>query len=229
MKEARPHIGTLREKPLHASLKQRYAEPGDQVEVSVDGFIIDVVREDLLVEIQTRGFSSMKRKVTTLLDNGHRVRIVHPIAVNKWIVKVEGDGTILDRRLSPKHGHPIDLFSELVSFPELIAHPDLEIDLVLTNEEEWRAHTPGKSWRRHGWSVLERRLIEVVDAVPIRDGHDLVELLPTGLPDPFSTADIADRIVGSRRLAQQMAYCLKKADLIVPDGKIGNAVQYIVA
>ena len=29
--EARPHVGTLGEKPLHAALKRWYAEPGDDV------------------------------------------------------------------------------------------------------------------------------------------------------------------------------------------------------
>jgi hypothetical protein len=54
-------IGLLNEKPLHASLKQWYARPGDRFEVPVDGFVIDVVRDDLLIEIQTRNFSSLKR------------------------------------------------------------------------------------------------------------------------------------------------------------------------
>jgi hypothetical protein len=71
-------IGTLRERPLHASLKRWYARPGDLTEVAVDGFVIDLVRRDLLIEVQTRGFSSVRHKVAALLDRGHHVRIVHP-------------------------------------------------------------------------------------------------------------------------------------------------------
>jgi hypothetical protein len=37
-------ISTLNEKALHANLKSWYAQPGDQFEVCVDGFIIDIVR-----------------------------------------------------------------------------------------------------------------------------------------------------------------------------------------
>jgi hypothetical protein len=33
----------------------------DRFEVPVDGFVIDIVRDDLLIEIQTRNFSSLKR------------------------------------------------------------------------------------------------------------------------------------------------------------------------
>ena len=96
--DAAPHIRTLREKPLHASLKQWYAQPGDGVEVPVDGFVIDLIRDDLLIEVQTRGFSSMKQKVNALIDLGHRVRIVHPIPIDRWIVKIDGDSAVLSRR-----------------------------------------------------------------------------------------------------------------------------------
>ena len=51
-------IGLINEKPLHASLKQWYARPGDRFEVPVDGFVIDIVRDNLLIEIQTRNFAA---------------------------------------------------------------------------------------------------------------------------------------------------------------------------
>ena len=41
-------------KPLHASLKAWYAEAGDRFEVAVDGYVIDLVRDDLLIEIPDR-------------------------------------------------------------------------------------------------------------------------------------------------------------------------------
>jgi len=223
---SQPHIGTLRERPLHASLKRWYALPGDQVEVPVDRFVIDLVRDGLLIEIQTRGFSSMKRKVTDLLDLGHAVRIVHPIAIDRWIVKVDDAGEVIGRRRSPRHGAPTDVFAELVSFPNLIGHPHLGIDLVMTEEEEVRVHTPGKSWRRNGWSVVERRLIEVTDTHVLSAMEDYARLLPVGLPDPFTTADLAASLARPRRSAQQMTYCLRETGLITMVGKAGNAILY---
>jgi len=224
-----PHIGTLREKPLHASLKQWCALPGDRMEVPVDGFVIDLVRDGLLIEIQTGGFSSMKRKLSALLERDHRVRIVHPIATDTWIVKVDEDGTINDPRQSPKHGVPADVFGELVSFPHLIAHPGFEIEVVMTTEEQYRARTGHRAWRRNGWSVLERRLIDVVDSVLLSKPGDLVDLIPGTLPAPFTTADLAAALGRPRRTAQQAAYCLRKAEVITAVGKDGNAVLYEVA
>ena len=221
-----PHIGTLRGKPLHASLKQWYSRPGDHIEVPVDRFVIDLVRDDLLIEVQTRGFSSMKQKLANLLDHGHHVRIVHPIPLNRWIVKADADGRVISRRRSPRHGDPTDLFAELVSFPDLVTHAGLEIHLILTHEEEYRHHTPNRSWRRRGWTVMERRLIDVVDTLMISGPEDLADLLPADLPQPFSTRDLATSLGRSRRVAQQMAYCLRRAGVIAPVDKVGNAVRY---
>ncbi|HEU4895430.1 MAG TPA: hypothetical protein VFT85_06300 [Acidimicrobiia bacterium] len=229
MLEPRASIGTLRERPLHASLKDWYARPGDQVECPVEGFVIDLVRDDLLIEIQTRSFSSMKRKLTSLLELGHRVRIVHPIAIDRWIVKIDESGTVLGRRRSPKHGDPTDVFAELVSFPELLAHPNLEIDLVLTNEDEIRRHDPDMAWRRRGWIVVERHLLEVVESLPLRDVGDITALIPAGVPDPFTTADLADALGRPRRAGQQMAYCLARAGILNIAGKRGKSVLYEVA
>lgn len=224
-----PHIGTLREKPLHSSLKDWCFRTGDGVEVPIDGYVIDLVRDDLLIEVQTRGFASMKQKLISLIDSGHNVRIVHPIALDRWIVKVESDGTIVSRRKSPKHGDPTDVFSELVSFPELLSKDNLEIELVLTAEEEYRRHEEGKAWRRKGWVVMERRLLEVLESRLITSTDDLIQMLPATLPDPFTTADLAEGLERPRRNAQQMAYCLRKAGLIEEVARSGRLVHYQVS
>lgn len=221
-----PHIGVLREKPLHAALKEWYQQPGDLVEHPVDGYVIDLVRGDLLIEIQTSGLAGMKKKVAKLLAEGHPVRIVHPIAVDRTIVKVEDDGTILSRRLSPKHGVVSDVFTQLVSFPDLLVGTDLEVEVVLTVEDEYRTHSPGKAWRRKGWVVHERHLNEVIDSVTLATGIDLLGLLPANLPEPFTTSDLARGLQRPMRNAQQMAYCLRHAGLVEPTGKQGNAIEY---
>jgi hypothetical protein len=70
-------IGTLRETGLHADLKRWYAQPGDEFEIALDGFVIDIRRGQHLIEIQTRSFSSMRRKLLALAER-HPVRVVHP-------------------------------------------------------------------------------------------------------------------------------------------------------
>ena len=220
------HIGTLREKPLHASLKAWFAEPGDRAEVPVDGYVIDLVRGNALIEIQTRGFSSMKKKLRALLESGHNVRIVHPIAVDTYIVKLDDSGQPTPRRLSPKHGDFIDVVGELVAFPDLLNHDGLEVQVVLIRQEEIRAHSEDGPWRRQGWRVVERRLVEILDNLVLTSAQDLAALLPRGLPDPFTTADLAEGLDRPRRVAQQLAYCLRNLDALAEVGRERNAIQY---
>jgi hypothetical protein len=224
--EGAPGIGVLRERHLHASVKRWYAESGDREEVSIDGYVIDLVRGDLLIEVQTRGFAGMKPKVKALLHRGHRLRVVHPIAVDRWIVQVEADGTFLTRRRSPRHGALADVASELITFPELVADPGFEIEVLLTVEEEYRHQVAGKCWRRRGWTVLERRLVEVLDRVVLAEPGDLASLLPAGLPATFTTADLAARLGRPRRTAQHVAYCLARAGVIEDAGKRGHSIAY---
>ena len=94
-------IGCLNEKPLHAALKEWYREEGDEVEAPFEGFVVDLVRDGLLIEIQTRGFSAMRPKFDRLLDS-YAMRLVHPVAAKKWIVKLDEDGREASRRRSPK-------------------------------------------------------------------------------------------------------------------------------
>ena len=219
-------IGTLNEKPLHAALKEWYAQPDDRFEVSVDGFVVDIVRGDLLVEVQTGSFSGIKHKLAVLAAR-HPVRLVYPVAREKWIVKLAGDGhSQLGRRKSPKRGAVEHVFKELVSFPQLLSAPNFSLDVLLIQEEEVRRYDGKRGWRRGGWVTHERRLLEVVGHRLFETPADMRALLPTALAEPFTTAELAAAIVKPRWLAQKMAYCLREMGAIAPVGKRGNAILY---
>ncbi len=223
-----PHIGSLNEKALHAALKTWLAQPNDQLEVPVDGFVIDLVRDDLLIEIQTRSFSSMKRKLLQLIDH-HPVRLVYPIAQEKWILKVADDETTeVSRRKSPKRGSVFELFRELVSFPTLLAHPNFSLAVLLIQEEEVRRFDGKKGWRRKGWVTHERRLLAVVGEDRFVLPDDMLRLLPSPLAEPFTTATLARALGQPRWLMQKMVYCLREMGVIEPVGKQRNTILYRV-
>jgi hypothetical protein len=223
-----PTIGLLNEKPMHAALKQWYAQPDDVFEALVDGFVIDVVRGDLLIEIQTGNFSAVKEKLSTLVAK-HPVRLVYPIPHEKWIVKLdpepEGKGKA-QRRKSPKRGGVEDVFNELVSFPELLAQPNFSLEVLLIQEEEVRRYDGRRAWRRRGWVTEERRLLEVVSGQRFETAGDVWALIPDDLPGMFTTSDLAGAMRKPRRLAQKAAYCLRKMGVITQVGKRGRSVLY---
>lgn len=226
-------IGTLSEKSLHAALKDLYAQPGDVTEYSLGGYVVDIVRgvdsgngePQCCIEIQTRSLLKMKKKLTALLDS-YPVHVVHPIAAQRFLVRVSEDGVILSRRKSPRHGAIYDVFSELVSLPMLACHPNFSLEVLLIHEEEIWLDDGRGSWRRKRWSIHDRRLLEIVERVTLASPADFAALLPGSLPDPFDSKELALALKQQRYLAQKMAYCLREMGLLKVKGKRGNALLY---
>lgn len=218
-------IGTLKEGPLHAALKRRYRKPGDAVEVDVGGFVVDILGPAGITEIQTSSFSAVKRKLPELLKS-HPVRLVHPIGTERWIVRVDDSGEVLGRRKSPKKRGVEDVFEELVSLPRLLDHPNFVLDVVTTRLEEIRAWRKRRRRRKFVWQVAERHLLEILDVTTIACADDLFGILPNGLPDPFSTHDLAQAMNRPIQLAQKAAYCLRESGAARLVGKRGNLLLY---
>lgn len=223
-----PGIGLLNEKALHASLKQWYARQGDRFEVPVSRFVIDIVRDDLLIEIQTGNFASIKSKLSHLVRS-HQVRLVYPIVQEKWILRpATGDPDHVIRRKSPKRGRLEDLFRELVSIPQLLSHHNFSFEVLMIQEEQERRYEGKRRWRRGGWAIEARRLLDVLDQRVFKESADWRGFLPDGL-ESFTTEDLAAAMGTGRDLAQKMAYCLREGKVIELIGKRGRAHLYRVS
>jgi hypothetical protein len=218
-------IGILAEKSLHASMKRWYSQPGDKIEKKVDGFIIDIVRDGQLIEIQTGNFSQIRRKLVYLLRD-HQVHLVHPIPIEKWIVRQTPEGEVIGRRRSPKRGKVVDIFPELVRIPNVVMHPHLIIEVLLTRQEEIRRKN-GKGRRSRTWSVFDHRLLEVVDGVTLATLGDFESLIPDSLKRPFTNRDLAGALERPLNIAQTMTYTLRRIGAVSEVGKRGNAILYM--
>lgn len=218
----------MREGALHAAVKALLAEPGDRFEVPVGGFVIDLVRADgELVEVQTGGFGPLGRKLDALLDE-HRVRIVHPVAAERRIVRVDEHGEVLAARRSPKRATAVAVFDKLVSFPSLLSHPHLTIEVLLLREDHIRKPEPVTT-RGRTRDPGERRLVAVLDRVVLRTREDILAALPVLPPEPFSTRELAALLRCSTGLAQRTLYCLRTVGIVEPAGKRGHAPLHTVA
>ncbi len=217
---AAPHIGTLNEGSLHAALKAHYTRPGDELEVPVDGFVVDIRRPGLLIEIQTGSFGAMGNKLDSLLG-AHRMLLVHPIAVETYVQR-PGKRP----RKSPRRGSVYQLFEELVSIPTLLDHPHLAIDVVLASVTDVQRHDRRARRGRGGYRTIDRELRAVLEVRRLRGTADLAALLPANLPPEFTTADIATAAGVSRAAAQQMAFCLRSLDVIAEVGRTRAGIHY---
>ncbi len=208
----------MTEYSLHAGIKEWYSVLGGQVEVKVDDFIVDVVKDGLLIEIQTRNLPAIKKKAGKLLLT-NQVRLVYPIAKVKWIVYVSNLGEFVRKRKSPKRGKIIDLFIEMVHLSDLINDKNFSFEVLLIEEEELRCDDRKGSWRRRGVSIKDRKLLKVFDKVVFEDRTDFLKILPDNLGVSFTNRVLAKKLGISIRLAQKITYCLRKMNVLIIDGK----------
>lgn len=218
--EPEPHIGTLNEGSLHAALKDDYAQPGDRFEVPLNGFVIDIRREDLLIEIQTGSFAAMGKKLDRLLPE-HRMLLVHPIAAETYLQKPGANP-----RKSPKKGSVYSVFEELVSIPTLLDHPNLTLDVVLVSVTKVQIADPKARRGRGGFRTTDRVLRDIIERHRFEQSTDLLRLVPAGLPEVFTTADLAAAAGVGRDVAQRIAYCLRPLELFIEQGRSKAGIHY---
>ena len=216
------------ETSLHRELKRRYAGDDARTEVRMDGYRIDAVRDELLIEIQHGSLAAIRDKVRRLVAR-HRVLVVKPIVARKVLVKQKtADGPEVSRRFSPKRGRLLDVFDELVYFTRVFPHPRLTLEVVLVEIEERRypGHGRRRRWRRSDHVVGDQSLLSVGRSIRLSRAADLLRLLPTKLPREFHSAHVAQRLEIDRFDAQRIVYCLREMKAVEQVGKQGNTRIY---
>jgi hypothetical protein len=155
---------------------------------------------------------------------------VHPVAVEKWITKVEADGaTEVSRRKSPKRGSLYDLFDELVSFPQFFLNPRFSVEVVLVKEEELRCEDGKGSWRRKGTSIRDHLLLDVAGIHVFRSARDFLELLPANWSGPSTNRELAKALKQPYFRIARMTYCLTRMETLRRVGKQGNSMLFAPA
>ena len=216
----------MNEFSLHLEIKKVYSIPGDLFEVKLDNYIVDVLRGNLAIEVQTRNFSALKEKLQVLTKK-HQVRLVYPLVEKKWITYVTKDYEVLNRRKSSKNGRLTDLFRELVMIPHMIGAENFSLEVLLVDEEEVRClDGKGSRRRRRGASIKERKLLKVNGRILFQTKADYLEILPDGLKEVFTNRDLAKLSKISMRIAQQITYCLRKSGVIQLVGKKGRELAF---
>lgn len=213
------------ETTLHRQLKELYGIADADREVRIDGYRIDAVADDVLIEVQVASLAAIRGKVLDLVER-HRVLVVKPVVIRSYIVRRKTVlGGILGSRYSPTVHDPCELFIDFVHFAKVFPHPNLSMEVLLIEQEEHRV--PRKSWRRgRNFRVTDRQLRTVMERRRLSTATDLLPFLPDDLPTPFTTADIAKRAGMPRWLAQKLTYSLRWSGAIEAVGKQRNSVVY---
>ena len=211
---------------LHQQLKEHYVSNIERHEVEVDGFRIDAVDgRGRLIEIQCASLSAIRDKIRQLLKT-HQVIVAKPLAARKKITTLHRrGGEVIRSRYSPARQTLAYVFKELVHFG-VFPHPRLQLDVLLTEQEEVRIPPHERSSWRKSYSVEERLLVSVQKHLKLKTPADLWKALDVTLPKQFTTSDLVDVSGMPRWLAQKAAFCFRRMDFFDVCGKEGNAIIY---
>lgn len=226
VRESGGGIGTLAEKTLHAVLK-RYFEPDVlNHEVKIGPYVADIVGEDGIIEIQTAGFNKIRDKLAVFLSVA-RVTLVYPVPCTRWLCWADLDtGDVSKKRKSPRKGSEFDAFFELYKIKSLLTHPNLCVCLVLLDMEEYRFLNGWDKSKKRGSVRMDRIPVGLVNEIYLTCPDDYIKLIPSALPDRFTSRDYSAAAGIRLSEAQTALNVLSYVGVTQKKGKQGRLIEY---
>lgn len=229
MNRERQGIGTLGEKTIHAVLKNYYAPDCEMQEIPIENFVADIFTGTEIIEIQTRSFNVMRRKLDTFLKE-YPVTIVHPIPRIKWVSWIDEEtGEASPKRKSPKKGNPYQAFVELYKIRPFLKNENLHFKFALIDMEEYRLLNGWSRDKKRGSERFDRIPLEFVEEVCIDRREDYMQFVPFDLPEPFTSREFAKCAKIPMRLANVVLLILTDLSVVTRVGKQGNCYLYELA
>lgn len=221
-------IGTLGEKTLHAVLKCYFEPHEDNQEISLGGYVADIAGENGVIEIQTRNFNALRKKLELFLEFCD-VTVVFPIPQIKYLSWLdEQTGEIVSRRKSPKKGSIYDSLKELYKIKYTLDNPRMNFCAVMLELEEIRSLNGWSKDKKKGSTRYDRIPIDIIDEIWLRCPDDYRILIPKELPSEFTSADFAKCAKIRRNIAQLAVNILNYLGIIEKTGKKGRMILYTV-
>ncbi len=200
----------LNESKLHHSLKILYQEIYEgKTEEKQDGYIYDIVTKNgNIIEIQTKNLSKLLPKILTTIENGHNIKVVHPIPLIRRIELKDEKGNIISKRKSPKKASIYSVFRELTGIYPVITNPHFSLELVEIEMTEERIRTPepvqtknGRRRYRRNWLKTGKRLDSIINTKRFSKTEDYLKLLPP-LPENFCAKDLKEALKNKKEIPQ---------------------------
>ncbi len=223
---AREGIGTLSEKSVHAVLKRYYEPYGHSREIRVGPYIADIVGENGIIEIQTRAFHRLRKKLEAFLAVAP-VTVIYPVAQIRYLSWIDpASGERVSRRRCASRGGVYSLFAELDAILPLLKHPGLQIGVAALEVEETRlldGYGPSRKKRATRGDRVPTRLL---DEYMLRRPADYERFLPAALPASFTSRDLAAAAKIPPALAQATLRVLSSLGVVQRTGTAGRAFLY---
>lgn len=226
MDRVRSGVGTLGEKTLHAVLKLYFDSDEAHHEIKTASFVADIANDQGIIEIQTRHFDMLRKKLAVFLAAGP-VTVVYPVASTKWLMWMdETTGEVTPPRKSPKRGMPGEVFPELYKIKPFLTHANFRLCVILMDMEEYRRLNGWSEDKKKGSSRYERIPTDLVDEIHVDSCTQYAKLMPEGLPAPFTVKDYKAAARITQKSAQAALNVLRHVGAVRQTGKIGNRLLY---
>ena len=221
-------IGTLKEKTLHAILKDYYAPLKDMQEIPVDGYVADIYTGTEIIEIQTAQFNRMRSKLECFLPN-YPVTIVYPVPKIKYLLWIDEEtGECSKPRKSTVKGSVYRAFYELYKIKQYLPDKNLKLCFPILEIEEYRLLNGWSRDKKKGSSRYDRIPKTLLGEVRFERIEDYIQLIPYDLEEPFTAKDFAGAIGECKDIAGNVLHVLNYLHVVKQCGKKGNAYLYKV-
>lgn len=221
-------IGTLSERNVHAVLKKYFEPENDAQEVKIGNFVADIAGENGIIEIQTRGFYRLIKKLDCFLEYTN-VTVVYPIVARKYVCWTDKEtGEIKERRRSPKKGSIYDAFDELVSIKYALQNPRFTFVAVMIEAEDIRLLDGYGKDKKKGSTKIDRVPTDIIDEYRFEVPYDYIMLIPPEIEGQFTSKELARAAGIKRELAAKTLNVLSYIGAVKKVGSKGRENLYTV-
>lgn len=153
----------------------------------------DICNDTGIMEIQTRSFRTLRKKLESFLD-GFPVTVVYPVPAVKWLCWIDDEtiGSLQSEKAAP--GHRVRHHSRAVSDQESFASKTaLRFQIVLLELTEYRHLNGWSRDKKKGSSRCDRIPERIIEEICLDTPADYLRFLPDGLPQVFTSAQAAEK------------------------------------
>ncbi len=234
-------INTLNETPLHRTLKTLYQveNPGSITETPVGPYIADILCPDgSIIEIQTTSVSHLLEKCVHYMENKHKVTVVYPLPVQKFIETYSPGGELVRRKKSPKKLNIYGVFKELTGIHSILLNRNFTLHVLEVTISEQRRQTEAPVQSSNGrrrflkdWVKYGKKLEEISTRHIFHGKKTYKKLLPKGLSPTFTIRELCGKIRENGINVKEndvrlMIWIYLRLGIVTVEGKAGRAILY---
>lgn len=219
-------IGEYQEKAIHFILKNYFETDKDKLEVKINGMIADIYNEEGIIEIQTRNFDRLRKKLDVFLKD-YQLTIVYPLIKSKKITWMNSENKADYNRKSPIHMNMFNVFKELYKIKQYLKHENLHFCFVFVDVVEFKnldGYGKNKKKRASSFNKLPIDINEIVNI----DNFSEFKTIFSGEEKEFTSKDLSKMKKIKLKDAQVALTVLNYLEIVERIGKKGNSYLYKV-